>query len=75
MKRFPYIFLGTMKVVNLKFSTHMDNGLMYYVYRNQGQGLIILGVTDFDRLYYLPLMKTFLYRFLRNYESCEVEIR
>ena len=51
----------------------MGSGLMYSIYRNQGQGLITLGVTILDRFYNLPLMKTFLYRFLRNF--CNVETR
>ena len=62
-----------MKAVKLKLGTHMDNGLMYRVNRNQGQGPITLGVTFLDRFYNLPLMKSFCYRFLRNYESCKVE--
>ena len=45
-----------MKAVMLKLDTYMDNGLMYYVYQNQGQKLITLGVTSLDRFYNLPLM-------------------
>ena len=62
-----------MKAVKLKLGTNMDNGLMYCVYWNQGQGLITLGVTSLDWFYNLPLMKNFHYRFLRNYEICKVE--
>ena len=62
-----------MKAVKLKLGTHMDNGLMYLVYRNQGQGPITLVVTSLDMFYNLLLMKNFRYRFLRNYESCKVE--
>ena len=32
-----------------------------------------LRVTSLDRFYNLPLMKNFLYRFLRNYQNCKVE--
>ena len=63
-----------MKAVKLKLGTHIDNGLMYDVYRNQGQGPITLGVTFLDRFYIIPLMKNFRYRFLRIYESCKFEI-
>ena len=35
-------FSGTMKAVKLKHGTHMDSGLMYFVYQNQGQGPITL---------------------------------
>ena len=62
-----------MKVAKLKLGTHIDNGLMYGVYRNQGQGPITLGVTSFDRFYNLTLLKNVYYKFLRNYESCKVE--
>ena len=48
---------------------------MYREYRSQGQGPITLGVTSLDKLYNLPFMKNFRYRFLRNYESCKVEIK
>ena len=40
-----------MKAVKLKLGTHMDNGLMYCVYQNQGQELITLRVTSLDRFY------------------------
>ena len=59
MEIFDTDFSGTMKAVKLKLSTHMDNGLIYCVYQNQGQELITLGVTSFDRFYNLPLMKNF----------------
>ena len=32
----------------LKLGTHMDSGLMYGVYQNQGQGLITIRVTSLD---------------------------
>ena len=37
-----------MKAVKLKLGIHMDSGLMYHVYQNQGQGLITLRVTSLD---------------------------
>ena len=55
MKNFCYRFLRIMKAVKLKLG--MDNGLMYHVFQNQGQELIILGVTSLVRFYNLPLMK------------------
>ena len=58
-----------MKAVNLKFDIHMNNGLMYHVYKNQGQGPIALEVTSLDGFLNLPLMKNVCYRFLRNYKS------
>ena len=63
----------TMKVVNLKRGTHMDNGLMCRVYRNQLLGPITFGVASFDRFYNLPLMKNFRSRFLRNCRSRKIE--
>ena len=57
-----------MKAVKLKFSTHMDNGLMYRVYQNPGQGLITL-----DMFYNLPLMKNFHHTFLKNCKGYKVE--
>ena len=42
-----------MKAVKLKPVTHMDSGLMYFVYENQDQGPITLGVKSLDRLYNL----------------------
>ena len=64
--------------------THMDNGLMYCVYQNQGQGPItfelnpVVGfksaINEVDRFNNLLSMKNFRYRFLINYESCKVEI-
>ena len=59
-------FSGTMKVIKLKLGTHMDSGLFYRVYKNQGQGPISLGVTSLDRFHNLPLMKTFCRTFLKN---------
>ena len=48
-----------MKAVKLKLGTHIDNGLMYRVYQNQGQEIITLGVTSLDRFYNLPFNKKF----------------
>ena len=62
-----------MKTVKLKLRTHIDNGLMYLVYRNQGKGPITHGVICRDGIYNLPLMKNIRYRFLRNYKSYKVE--
>ena len=45
---------------------------MDHVYLNQGQGLITLGVTTFDRFYNLPL-KIFHTFFLRTVKSYKVE--
>ena len=59
-----------MKAVKLKYGTHMDSGLMYCVYQNQGQGPITLRVTSFIGFTILPLMKYFCHTFLRN---CKVE--
>ena len=55
-----------MKVVKLKLGTRMDNGLMYRVYKKQGQELITLGVKSLDRFYNLPSMKYFRHIFLKN---------
>ena len=61
-----------MKAVKLKLATHMDNGLMYRVYKNQGQELITLAFLD--RFYNLPLMKNFHFTFLKNCKGYKVEI-
>ena len=37
----------------LKLGSHMDSGLMYCVYWNQGQGPITFGVQSHDRFYNL----------------------
>ena len=73
MKNFRCRFSGTMKAVKLKLGIHMDNGLMYRVYQNQGKGSITLGVTVLDRFYNFPWMKHFRYRLLKNYESYTIE--
>ena len=62
-----------MKVVKMKLGTHMDNGLLYHVYQNQGQELLTLEVTLFDRFYNLPLMKNFRHIFLKNCMGYKVE--
>ena len=63
-----------MKVVKLKLSTHMDNGLMYHIYQDQGQGLITFGVTSFDRFYNLPLTKIFVTDFSGTMEAVKVKL-
>ena len=62
-----------MKAVKLKLGTHMDNGLMYYVYQNQGQEHITRGITSFDRFYNLLIMKNFHHTFLKNWKGYKVE--
>ena len=62
-----------MTFVKLKRGTYMDNGLIYLLYPNQGQGPITLGFTSLDRFYNLLLMKNFCYRFLRNCECCKIK--
>ena len=52
-----------MESVKLKLGTHMDSGLIYCLYQNQSQEIIILGVTSLDRFYNLPLMKFFRHTF------------
>ena len=59
--------IGTVRNTRLKPGTHVDSGLMYCVYRIQGQGPIKI-----DRFYNLPSMKKIRYRFLTNYESCKL---
>ena len=55
MKTFHNRFLRSYECCKfkLKLVTHMDNGLMYHVYQNQGRGPITLG---YIRFYNLPLM-------------------
>ena len=59
MKNFITDFSGAMKALKLKLGTHMNSGLVYCVYQNQGQGPITLGVTSLDRFYKFPLMHFF----------------
>ena len=66
-------FLGTVKAVKLKLGLHMDNGLIYCVYHNQGQGPITIGITSIDRLNNLPLMNNFHHTFLKNCKGYKVE--
>ena len=58
----------------MKPGIHMDRELLYRKYRNQGEGLISLGVTSLEVLQFTN-NENFCYRFLRNYESCKVETR
>ena len=46
-----HVPIGLLKVGKLKLGTYIDNGLMYRVYQNHGQGPITLGVASFDRFY------------------------
>ena len=57
-----------MKAVKLKLGTHMDSGLKYCVYQNQGQGPITLSYIPC-----LPLMKNFHHIFLKNCKGYKVE--
>ena len=61
-----------MKAVKLKLGTHMDTGLMYRVYQNQGQGPITR-VTSLDRFYNLPFTKNFGHTFPKNCKGYKVE--
>ena len=49
MKNCCRIFLKNCKATMLKPGTYMENGLMYRIYRNQGQGPITHGVKYLDR--------------------------
>ena len=62
-----------MKTVVLKLGTHMDNGLLYHVYQNQGHGPIAIRITFPDRYYNLPSMKKFHHLFLKNCKDYKVE--
>ena len=63
MKKITSDFSGATKALKLKLRTHMDSGLLYDVYQNQGKGPISLGITSFNRFYKFPLMKKFLLNF------------
>ena len=56
-----------MKAVKLKLGTHLDSGLVYYVYQSRDQRPI----TSLDRFY--NLMKHFCRTFLKNYKGNKVE--
>ena len=49
-------FSKIMKAIKLNLGAHMDSGLMYYVYRNQGQWPITHGVKSLDRFYVAMLL-------------------
>ena len=51
----------------------MDNGRMYRLYQNQGQGPITLRVTSLDMVYNLPSMKHFRQPFLKNCKGFKIE--
>ena len=72
MKKFRYSFLRNYE--SCKVETHMDNGLMYCVYRNHGQGPIILVVTYLDRFYNIPLMKIFIKDFSGTIKSVKLKL-
>ena len=44
-KNFITFFSRTVRVTNLKPGSHMDSGLMYCVYKNQGQEPITFGIS------------------------------
>ena len=52
-----------MKAVKLKLGIHMDSGLMYHVYQNEGPGLITLRVTSLDRFYNFAINEKLLSHF------------
>ena len=54
MKNFVTLFSRTVRVEKLKSGTHMDSGLMYCVYQNQGHGPITFGSKSRDSFYNLP---------------------
>ena len=57
-EKYCLFFLSrTVRVTKLKRATHMANGFMYCLYRNQGLGLIIFRVKSRDMFYNLPLIK------------------
>ena len=60
-----------MQAVKLKLNTHMDIGLMYGVYQNQGQGPITLRVTFLD--VFAIKEKKFHHTFLKNCKCYKVE--
>ena len=70
MKSFAIDFSGTMRAVKLKLGTHMDIGLMYLVYQNQGLYRFelhpLIGVTI------LPLIKKNYHTFLKNFKGYRV---
>ena len=59
MKFFVTLFLRTVRVTKLKLGTHMESGLMYCVYQNQGLWPITFGVKSLGRFYNLPSTKNF----------------
>ena len=68
MKNFHYRFLRSYE--SSKVDTHIDSGLLYCVYQNQGQGPV---VTYLDRFYKFPLMKNFCCTFPKNCKGNKVE--
>ena len=72
MKNFRYRFLQSYE--SCKVET-CYSGLIYHVYKNQGQGPITLRVTSLDKFYSLPLMKNVCHTFLKNCNGYKVETR
>ena len=62
-----------MKAVKLKLGTHMDSGLVYRVYQNQGQGPITLWANPLIGFRISLLMKYFCHTFLKNCKGYKVE--
>ena len=50
-KIFVALFSRIVRVTKFEPGTHMENGLMYRVYRNQDQGPLIHGVNSLDRFH------------------------
>ena len=73
MKNLHYRFLRNYESYKVKLGIHMESGLLYCVYQNQGQGPITLDVISLDRLFNLPLMKIFCRTFLKNCKGNKVE--
>ena len=51
IKNIVALFSRTVRVTKLNPGTHMESGLMYHVYRNQGQGPVTHGVKSIDMFY------------------------
>ena len=73
LKIFVTLFLGTRRPRWLKLGTHMDNGWMYCVYRNQGTAAYLSLYFFIFLSLQVSNIKTFRHTFLRNFEAYKVE--
>ena len=66
---FVALFSGTVRPIKLKLDTHVDNGWMYRLYRNQVAVSYLSLISLFFFLSNVQKLKNIRYTFLRNCEA------